>query len=440
MDGSLSVQISQPKTIQVPIEVCEYIINMLYSGDVAQELDNFAALRSCALVCRDWSIRAQIRLFHFVHLPDLPSLYRFAAALRAKHYLGTFVHEVSLIGHTLHTSASTLSVFPVVFAGMLPNLEELYVQHIAEDETWYPKPTSPSDSKNPAVAREPKTLPLSTLGLDNLTFASFVEFARLVRALPNLSMLRCNSVQWKTIGPVPAFMQRAYQLGLSESVFAPNLQALVFLDSSVYGAERLITACGPQLRRLDISIPLADTPETLVPDHESAIDLGACSELQELYVVPTWDFLKNTENAQYGVELLKTMLASWNPQLPGPTLTIGAYYQSWNFTRQQFADILHILGAVAEQWLHMIQSLAHDRVDSGDGPDVRYWVDIVIYDWRAQREWWWSHVVAYFPTWVKLGRLEMDYYAPPAPNYQWAPDPAPDEHTPDPPRDKLAVE
>ena len=232
---------------RVPTEVSENIIDMLYSGDVAEELKNFAALRSCALVCRDWSIRAQIRLFRFIHLPDVHSLYRFAAILQEKHSLGTFVHEVSLIGRSLHTTASTLSLFPVIFAGKLPNLEELYVQHISESDTWYPKPTPAPQSVGGAdlVARKgPKPLPyiplhprfpaflsalgtITTLALDNVTFRSFGEFARLVLSSPQLSTLRCSSVQWTTIGPVPVFTDMKWAEEVGMSGFAQNLQGLV---------------------------------------------------------------------------------------------------------------------------------------------------------------------------------------------------------------------
>ncbi|KAM5545219.1 hypothetical protein V8D89_001330 [Ganoderma adspersum] len=441
MDASFSAQCTRPQARQVPVEVSENIIDMLYSGDVAEELKNFAALRSCALVCRDWSIRAQIRLFHFVHLPDVHSLYRFAAILQAKRYLGTFVHEVSLIGHALHTTASTLSLFPVVFAGKLPNLEELYVQHISESETWYPK-TTPAPEPVPVdqVARKgPKSLPyiplhprfptflsalgtITTLALDNITFRSFGEFARLVLSLPNLLTLRCNSVQWTTIGPVPAFMdpERTEEV-VGLSLFAPNLQGLVFLNSSIYGAERLISACGPTLRRLDISIPLVDGPEVF--SRGSGIDLSSCYELRDLYVVPTPEFSKTDQHD--GANPLESMLASWDTRQPFPTLTIGAYYQSCNFTRQEFADLLHALGAVTERWVQAIQAV--DGVDdSGEGEccRVQYWVDIVIYDWESHSEWWWDHVTASFPAWVRLGRLEMDYYTPPAPNYEWCSKPA----------------
>lgn len=247
VDASFSAEYTRITTRRVPTEVSENIIDMLYSGDVAEELKNFAALRSCALVCRDWSIRAQIRLFRFIHLPDVHSLYRFAAILQAKHSLGTFVHEVSLIGRSLHTTASTLSLFPVIFAGKLPNLEELYVQHISESDTRYPKPTPAPQLVGDAdlVAHKgPKSLPyiplhprfpaflsalgtITTLALDNVTFRSFAEFARLVMSLPQLSTLRCSSVQWTTIGLVPIFMDLQWTEEVGLSGFAPNLQELV---------------------------------------------------------------------------------------------------------------------------------------------------------------------------------------------------------------------
>ena len=102
------------------------------------------------------------------------------------------------------------------------------------------------------------------------------------------------------------------------------------------------------------------------------------------------------------------------PRSSGPYSHIRAYYQSWNSTRQQFADTLHVLGAVAEHWLQTLQAQNDENDVEYRRPgelEVRYWVDTVIYDWRAHREWQWAQIVASFPTWVKLGRLEMDYSA-----------------------------
>ena len=228
---NVSISIPRPEcTLFIPIEVCENIIDMMYSAYFSEELGNFAALRNCSLVCRAWSIRAQKVLFYTVHLPDTPSVYRFAAVLQAARRLGSFVHEVTLIGRSLHTTASVLSLFPAVFAGKLPNLQELYITHVLESDAWYPTGSdSPKAKPLPYVplhscfsaVLSTFTAPSTLLHLDRITFCSFSEFARMVHALPNLEELRCYSIKWITLGRLPSFM--AYD---RRRHFAPKLQTL----------------------------------------------------------------------------------------------------------------------------------------------------------------------------------------------------------------------
>ena len=62
------------------------LIDMLYSPyrDFSDELENFAALRTCALICHNWRIHCQRMLLYAVHLNDATSLCRFAAVLQAE--------------------------------------------------------------------------------------------------------------------------------------------------------------------------------------------------------------------------------------------------------------------------------------------------------------------------------------------------------------------
>ena len=219
----------------IPTEVCENIVDQLYSSYFSEELENFAALRSCALVCRDWSVRAQKVLFYTVHLPDAPSLYRFAAVVRGRQYLGGYVHEVSLIGRALHTSASVLSLFPAVLAGKLPNFQEIYITHLLESDSWYPAGSdSPKAKTLPYIPLHLHfsaflssfTAPSTLLHLDHITFYSFTEFARMVHALPNLEELRCYSIKWITLGRLPPFMEPVDNRERHLPHFAPKLQVL----------------------------------------------------------------------------------------------------------------------------------------------------------------------------------------------------------------------
>ena len=190
---------------------------MLYSPyrDFSDELENFAALRNCALVCRAWRIRAQRMLFYTVHLNGVASLYRFAEILQAGPHLYLFVNEVTLISRSLHTTASILSTFPAVFAGKLHNLQRFRVWRISESDTWYPKALDqPKVKPLPHTPLHPhfslllaSFTTLSTLQFAYVTFFSFGEFIRIIRSLPNVETLLCHAVAWTTLGPLPAFLE-----------------------------------------------------------------------------------------------------------------------------------------------------------------------------------------------------------------------------------------
>ncbi|PIL26624.1 hypothetical protein GSI_11290 [Ganoderma sinense ZZ0214-1] len=423
-----------PLARHIPMEVCENFIDMLYSPyrDFSDELENFAALRSCALVCRDWCIRAQRMLFYAVHLNDAASLYRFAAVLQAGPHLYACVHEVTLISRSLHTTASVLTLFPAVFAGKLPNLQRFRVWRMSDSESdaWFPATPESGSAKAKALPHAPlhphfpvliaSFTTISTLQLAYIMFRSFGEFARVVYSLPTVETLMCHSVAWTTLGPLPAFMGTNGYSGRRTSRFAPNLRLLKYFASSIYGIQRLISACGPHLPRLWISFPLPDSLTELENNKGEGLDLSSCSALQKFTVRPTAEF---STDERFGY-LLSTMLSSWKNPQPHAQLAFGVWYQTCHFTRQGYADILNALGTTADGWLEDMQKASDTTDVSGDtsanGSECQVFVRI--YDWESRREWWWGHITASFPTWAKLGRLELGYSMPSTPRYQWKPD------------------
>lgn len=206
--GAGDVEFFPLQSQHIPIEVCETIIDTLYSFAIKQATTNIAALHSCSLVCRAWRIRAQRMLFYSVLLSDGTSLHSFSAALDSAAHLRNYVHEVTLTGYYLQTTTSILTLFPALLAGRLPNLHRISVFHLPETATWFPRPV-------PSHSSSRKWKPLSFIplhpcfphllssffGVSNLdlyytTFRSFREFARMLQALPALEVLRCNSVRW----------------------------------------------------------------------------------------------------------------------------------------------------------------------------------------------------------------------------------------------------
>ena len=208
-----------PAARHIPVEVCENIIDQLYSHlHILEQVDNVRALRCCALVCRDWRVRSQMRLFYSVVLHDTAAVNRLAATLETGPHLSQYVREVMLIGRTLQTTANPLSHFPVALCGKLPRLEMLRVTHIGDsndDIDLYPK------ASGPEIGQRLRFLPLhphfphflsafttiTSLCIVDATFQSFNDLLRLVISLPGLRLLECIGVRCAALGPLPPNMR-----------------------------------------------------------------------------------------------------------------------------------------------------------------------------------------------------------------------------------------
>ncbi|EJF56202.1 hypothetical protein DICSQDRAFT_29745, partial [Dichomitus squalens LYAD-421 SS1] len=191
-----------PNVSRFPVEVCENIIDMLYSLFFVDRVANSRALHRCALVCRAWRVRSQRNLFYSVVLHDLPALQKFSAVLDNAPHLCEYVYEVTLVGRTLHTTASPLSLLPIVLRGKLPKLQEVTINRFREDAKSYPT-TSKSGTMKPL-----QYLPLhprfavyfsafttvSRLCIVNLTFVHFNDLSRMINSLPALRTLVCSHV------------------------------------------------------------------------------------------------------------------------------------------------------------------------------------------------------------------------------------------------------
>ena len=208
--------------VHIPTELCENIIDMLYSYLARDTFQDIRTLHRCALVCRAWRVRSQRMLFFKVQLSDGPSVHRLSVILDAGPHLRGYVHEVTLIGYYLNTTASIFAIFPAVFAGKLPNVRRVDVIHLTEHAqtattattmaVWYPWTNSnlvhthraKPLSYMPLHPRFPTFLSSFTavtfLALAYTVFRSFSEFARMLHAVPNLEQLQCEYVRWLVHG------------------------------------------------------------------------------------------------------------------------------------------------------------------------------------------------------------------------------------------------
>ena len=210
LTGISNIENSVRPYINIPTEVCEKTIDMLYSFTVKDTTVNIATLHSCSLVCRNWRVRAQKTLFYKVQLSDGTALSRFSAVLDDGQHLRHYVHEMLLTGHYLHTTTSMLTSFPAVLAGRLPNLWSIAVVHLISTQLnqSYPRPSDPPKMKSlpyiPLHWSFPSLIStftsLSHLLLQFTTFNSFSEFTRMLQRLSQLEALACTSVRWITPG------------------------------------------------------------------------------------------------------------------------------------------------------------------------------------------------------------------------------------------------
>ncbi|PIL32980.1 hypothetical protein GSI_05098 [Ganoderma sinense ZZ0214-1] len=411
VDVGSDMEESTQSTLHIPTELCESIIDMLYSGNASDTFEDMSTLRSCSLVCRSWRVRAQRMLFYKVQLSDGVSLRRLSAILDTGQHLRGYVHEVVLVGHFLQTTASILPLFPVVFSGKLPNLYQLDIGSLQEsDMAWFLSSFTG----------------ISHILLYSTTFRSFSEFARMLHGLPNLENLACSFVRWLTPGgsyPGTDITSEPEWLpdGRTLPPFAPKLRRLWFRGIATYGADKLVRTRGPHLTWLSLGVPLpanSDEPahgqdmSTVVSSSiaEGKIDLSSCSGLRTLDISLTPEFSKDPERS---LDEFRSILTSWKPRHPKPFLELKPFGHT-RFTRETFTEILYALGPVVDTWLRTVEELSLDVPADGDPSrdtlhGVKYQLAVEIHDWEAEREWWSDHIASCFPTWLRLGRLHMDF-------------------------------
>ena len=220
---------------RLPVEVWENVIDMLYAGFSSEQVQLSRALHSCALVCRAWRTRSQRNLFYSVVLQSTEAVFKLAAVLGNGPHLSDYVHEVLIIAHTFHTTANTLSLFPIALHGKLPKLREFVVQHVAAGKKW--DPTTP-DSKTakplehvPLHPRFPQFFSAFTavncLYINIITFRHFNDFLAIINALPALEDLACQRVHFMTLGPLPMYTKPQTDVDRPRArPFAPNLDVL----------------------------------------------------------------------------------------------------------------------------------------------------------------------------------------------------------------------
>ena len=254
--SDIDVESAAQSSCFIPTEVCENVIDMLYSGYVFETRKDMVTLHSCSLVCRAWRVRSQRMLFYKVQISDGATLHRFSTVLDFGQHLRAYVREVVLTGYYLQTTITILTLFPALCAGRLPNLWRLAIAHLPETMAWFPRPSDPGPKSKPLSyiplhPRFPVFLSsftaVSSLVIHDATFRSFSEFTRMLHALPNLEVLLCDSIRWLTTGG----SNPGSDITMARPTHTPG--------------KRILPSFAPKLRMLHVSIP----DEIISPGYDS---------------------------------------------------------------------------------------------------------------------------------------------------------------------------
>ncbi|TBU37813.1 hypothetical protein BD309DRAFT_994865 [Dichomitus squalens] len=355
-----------------PVEVCENIIDMLYTA---------------------WRVRSQCNLFYTVVLHDLAALHTFSAVLDNGPHLCEYVHEVTFVGRTLrqnHTSNSETTKI-LQYLPLHPRFSLFFSTFTT----------------------------VSGLYIMDITSGHFNDFPKIINSLPALRTLAWEGVRCVALGALPFSMKpRANGIHAPGKPFASNLGELSLVHMDIHCVQRLVSACGPRLRGLTVAMPFFHHTEMVLlgyptTEHSGGVDLSLCSTLDRV------DIFLEPESVTDGQTLdqFKAMLNSWGSDVPLQNVHLRAYYEH-KFARQAFADLLGTAGRVLEALV--IDSSAPPCADGEVGEQSRRWeIWIDLYDWEVWRDWWRTHVQKCFLTLGKSAEFRMNFNPPPYDLYKW---------------------
>ncbi|KAI0712812.1 hypothetical protein C8T65DRAFT_574400 [Cerioporus squamosus] len=251
---------------RLPVEVCESVIDRVLHPRLFHRhaiTRSRTALSQCALVCRAWRRRAQMRLFYSVEFSTTYLLYTFAELLDESPLLATYVHVVLVHGSSHNTPGdSVLAFFPTVMGGRLPNLQEISVYGTGgvSERRYHGNPGLAAHARKRVLPHLPlhPCFPILLTGLRRLTklrlgvltFPSFGDLGRILHTFIELQSLVCDALDWSVLGIVPPCMIKG-----ERTYFLPELSELKVTWMGIYGTKRLLAALGPSLTCLDIHVP-----------------------------------------------------------------------------------------------------------------------------------------------------------------------------------------
>ncbi|RPD54482.1 hypothetical protein L227DRAFT_347541 [Lentinus tigrinus ALCF2SS1-6] len=390
----------------LPIELWERIIDAIYPHDIYDATEHVLTRRtlaSCALVCRSWRIRAQSWIFHAIRLGDVPTLRRFADLLTRTPAIGPLVQKLYLVGWLLHAPASVVTAMPLILGGKLPKLGSIVIFRSSEPPRTRDRrsgrrvlPHLPIHPRRPLSFRLFASS-LRYLRVEGLVFPSFVDFARAMQSVSEISELACVRVRWSPPSMPPSLPYAASRISFRK------LEKLTIRQLGMRAVEILLSSIGPSLSCLDIDVPHFDKPTAENSDdvrnnYEANCSLSAFHNLHALRLA----FSPSPGLDMIVLNLVRGYLHSWFPPLGGllelaplaPDLHSNSPVPVWSLTRERFVAILSHVGRIADDILASTQA----------GVVIR------IKDRKPLRHWWWcQQVLGCFPALVRADRVRLKF-------------------------------
>ena len=133
------------------------------------------------------------------------------------------------------------------------------------------------------------------------------------------------------------------------------------------------------------------------------VDLSTCSTLKWVQLEMFPEFMVDRKASR----VIQAMPDSWRAEVPVQFISITPYCHNW-FTRQEYAELLSTVGCALEGWLGDIarSSNIDEKVSEHN---MKRRIVIYIKEWESWEDLWLKHVQECFPTFARLGGLEVMY-------------------------------
>ncbi|KAH9834220.1 uncharacterized protein C8Q71DRAFT_167082 [Rhodofomes roseus] len=261
---------------RLPTEICGRIIDHLAAGldlfyfALLNENPTLLALKSCALVCRDWYFHTWYHLRQRVCLRDRNDVRSLSRTLRERPRLWGVVQQVVISGHTSgqRSPIQHLGTFAATLAGKLPTFWSMTI----EDAEWTVGSIRMEDVGYLATFHL-----LRTLYISRVTVPSIGQLARLISALPGLEGLICVNVdcsQKHPNSPVSLPLNSASLEALGARWVAPAVEDLLVRISQI-----------SRLRWLNVGVEGDLNLSPTVSRRQALLDASAASvEVLQLYM------------------------------------------------------------------------------------------------------------------------------------------------------------